>query len=377
MEQFLSMLANQPQGQQSILRSHGLVEFKAGKLNRDGHTKLVKPDPRKGLFYMDVEDDLLHLYWKPRNASEPEDDLIIFPEDAEFERVSQCTTGRVYALKFRSSSAIHFFWMQSKDESDDERLCNRVNALIADPTSQEHDIEEDEDDEDEANARRLLEDQLRSLGADSQNGILQQLLGGVGGGPQDSPLMARSRRGGPGYSSLSQLDPDAIGVPPPAMGTTGPSDSSDARLRPTGAGEAASGDNFANFRNILSNIRVPREVDPIDEELTDVLSPPTLAPLLADPETRASLFPHLPQTGSFDTSEESIREVIASPPFQQSLRSLSRALRTGQMTPLLRNLGLEVEEGQSVIGVKGFLEAMERQLRRQQNENSGDSMDTD
>lgn len=39
-------------------------------------------------------------------------DLIIFPDDVEFKHVPQCTTGRVYVLKFKSSQRKLFFWMQ-------------------------------------------------------------------------------------------------------------------------------------------------------------------------------------------------------------------------------------------------------------------------
>lgn len=39
-------------------------------------------------------------------------DLIIFPDDCEFKRVPQCTTGRVYVLKFKAGSKRLFFWMQ-------------------------------------------------------------------------------------------------------------------------------------------------------------------------------------------------------------------------------------------------------------------------
>ena len=44
--------------------------------------------------------------------SPPLQDLIIFPEDCEFKRVSQVTTGRVYVLRFKAGSKRLFFWMQ-------------------------------------------------------------------------------------------------------------------------------------------------------------------------------------------------------------------------------------------------------------------------
>ncbi|KAI8371648.1 proteasome complex subunit Rpn13 ubiquitin receptor-domain-containing protein [Radiomyces spectabilis] len=112
-----------------------LVQFNAGKCIREGN--MLKPDLRKGMIYMDQSDDqLMHFYWKERKGSaQPEDDLIIFPDEAEFVHVEQCTTGRVYLLKFKTSSQKLFFWMQNKNADKDEEVVNRVNRLIDDPHS--------------------------------------------------------------------------------------------------------------------------------------------------------------------------------------------------------------------------------------------------
>lgn len=59
--------------------------------------------------------------------------MIIFPDEAEFVRVNECTTGRVYLLKFKSSNQKLFFWMQSKSDEKDEENASRVNLLINDP----------------------------------------------------------------------------------------------------------------------------------------------------------------------------------------------------------------------------------------------------
>lgn len=78
-----------------------LVEFRAGKMVMKANN-MVHPETRKGLVYVHQTDDsLIHFCWKERASSTAEDDLIIFPDDAEFKRVPQCTTGRVYVLKFK------------------------------------------------------------------------------------------------------------------------------------------------------------------------------------------------------------------------------------------------------------------------------------
>ncbi len=97
-------------------QSKYLVEFRAGKMTFDADSKLVTPDKRRGTVMVhQAEDQLMHFMWRDRGApsgSAAEDDLIIFPDDVEFKRVSQCTTGRVYLLQFKSSSRKMFFWMQ-------------------------------------------------------------------------------------------------------------------------------------------------------------------------------------------------------------------------------------------------------------------------
>jgi hypothetical protein len=90
-----------------------LLSFRAGKMTRENDTSNnVVPDLRKGYVQLLTEDELLHFQWKERSAAEAEDDLIIFPEDAKFVRVAEADDGRVYMLRFESSKAKHFFWMQ-------------------------------------------------------------------------------------------------------------------------------------------------------------------------------------------------------------------------------------------------------------------------
>lgn len=110
------------------------VEFRAGRMNMVG--KMVHPDTRKGLVYIyQAEDGLIHFCWKDRTTGNVEDDLIIFPDDCEFKKVEACKTGRVYLLKFKSSSRKLFFWMQEAKIDKDDEWTRRVNEVMNNPPS--------------------------------------------------------------------------------------------------------------------------------------------------------------------------------------------------------------------------------------------------
>lgn len=111
-----------------------LVEFRAGRMNLVN--KMVHPDNRKGLVYVyQAEDGLIHFCWKDRTTGNVEDDLIVFPDDCEFKKIDNVKTGRVFLLKFKSSSRRLFFWMQEPKTDKDEEWCRRINEVINNPPS--------------------------------------------------------------------------------------------------------------------------------------------------------------------------------------------------------------------------------------------------
>ncbi|KAI5750538.1 hypothetical protein M8J76_016489 [Diaphorina citri] len=113
-------------------QSKNLVEFKAGKMTMKG--KMVHPDKRKGLVYVHQSDDsLMHFCWKDRQSGSVVEDLIIFPDDCEFKKVPQCTTGRVYVLKFKSSNRKLFFWLQEPKTDKDDENARKVNEVLNNP----------------------------------------------------------------------------------------------------------------------------------------------------------------------------------------------------------------------------------------------------
>ncbi|KAG5648281.1 hypothetical protein DXG03_004851 [Asterophora parasitica] len=114
--------------------SETLLAFKAGRAFRRPGTNFVDPSPEKGAISLTNGDDgLLHFTWKNRTNGQVEEDLILFPSDASFVKVSQATSGRVYVLKFSSSDQRHFFWLQDASSARDEEFVNNVNGLLDDP----------------------------------------------------------------------------------------------------------------------------------------------------------------------------------------------------------------------------------------------------
>merc|ERR1712137_458143 len=114
--------------------SKNLVEFKCGKMSLSCTT--VTADKRKGLLYI-YRDDCTHFCWKDRTSGKVEDDLMVFPNDAEMIPVPQCTTGRVVLLKFKEGNKKLFFWMQEPDskKDKDEDLIKKVNEALNNPNS--------------------------------------------------------------------------------------------------------------------------------------------------------------------------------------------------------------------------------------------------
>ncbi|RIA95808.1 proteasome complex subunit Rpn13 ubiquitin receptor-domain-containing protein [Glomus cerebriforme] len=334
------------------------VEFKAGKLKREGTTNLLKADERKGLVYMDQgEDQLMHFYWKDRKSNTVEDDLILFPEEAEFIRVDQCTTGRVYLLNFKSSSRKLFFWMQdAKDDKDEENVA-KVNRLINDPQG--------------GLAESRQQSNTGQLGSPFQN---MDDLAGFG---MDQEQLLQLLQGHGAFNG------------PPFTSTTPASEPQSATAATSEAGSGAqttdsnlglTSEQLGNLRNILSGIQVPEGTRQPDVNLIDVLTPSAIGPLLNNPEIASALFPHLP--ANIERSPEELAAVIQSPQFAQALQSLSIALQSGQLGPLLTQLGLDPSAGN---GVEAFLRAIQEQANRRhrdhEDENaedhSGDRMEED
>lgn len=126
-----------------------ILTFKAGKADCDTSVTpaKVKPLSEPGYLYLYSEDELIHFCWRPRSAplSNPDLDLMMVPSDGTFVPYEPTnskapTNGRIFVLKFSSSSQRHFFWLQSRSQHPtgnaswfsprDRKLGEIVNTLL-------------------------------------------------------------------------------------------------------------------------------------------------------------------------------------------------------------------------------------------------------
>jgi 26S proteasome regulatory subunit N13 len=105
-----------------------LIEFKAGRMNVEG--KQIIADKRRGTIKV-VKDPqgIKQFQWTEYGSNNPFQNIMIFPGDAKFEKVKQ-SKDRVYLLEFHQSKHRHFYWMQEKDEEEDDERCKKVHNLI-------------------------------------------------------------------------------------------------------------------------------------------------------------------------------------------------------------------------------------------------------
>ncbi|XP_078274831.1 proteasomal ubiquitin receptor ADRM1 isoform X4 [Rhinoraja longicauda] len=358
-----------------------LVEFRAGKMSLKGST--VTPDKRKGQVYIQQTDDsLIHFCWKDRTAGTVEDDLIIFPDDCEFKRVAQCTTGRVYVLKFKAGSKRLFFWMQEPKPDKDEEFCRKVNEYLNNPpmpgalgsggSSGGHEL-----------AALGGESGLQSLLGNMSHNQLMQLMGATGlGGLGSLGALA-------GPAGLAGLL--GSGGPSAASSSSG-SRSQSAAIAPSSTTSAVRMTSVPSVAAALAPVPSPSVASPgvpaaalttpatpkTAVDLASVLTPEVMGPILANAEVQERLLPYLPTGESLPQPAEEIQNTITSPQFQQAMSMFSAALASGQLGPLMSQFGLPAEavEAAGKGDVEGFAKAMQHSStssKKQSDEKEGDN----
>ncbi|KAJ2656556.1 hypothetical protein IWW48_004974 [Coemansia sp. RSA 1200] len=375
-------------GHQRKLVAGSLAEFRAGRMYRDGDTNWVLPDNRRGVCYVkkEEEDGLLRFVWKEKKpaggsggAAEVEE-LIVFPGDVRLERVKQ-SSGRVYVLRFQTSDKRLFMWMQGADASRDEADVREMNLALngdeeevedEDEDEEEEDEEEEEEEEDEDEVveemdandndndtersqllrRRVSSREAEALSHQREQSALARESPALSGGSLSSAQVG----GVPGSSmrSMATRSPGADVVTPFSssdldslrdlllMRTQGTGGRTRMQTRSRGTPQPSSSSSSAG-----------------QLRLGDVLTPDNLVSVLNDEKLRATLFPTLPD--SMPQTRESLDQTVRSPQFRQALDALTYVLESGQMAPLVSQLGLDPQASNSV---EAFLRAIAKKVEQ-------------
>merc|ERR1711939_160775 len=300
-----------------------LIQFRAGRCERRQNTKWVDPQPGKGLISLEQsnEDGLMHFQYKDLESNTLIDDLILFPGDATFSPVPASTSGRVYVLKFSSSSARHFYWMQDVSNEQDSRRAARVNALIDDP-----DAPESQDDS--------------QAPSDGGSGGDVAMSSSEAEPESSSSLEASGDGGSSSNNNLASMIPNLPdNVTPEQM----------AQLQALFSGSSTQASRGGGVHDALTP----------SASLADILSPARLLNLLeTSPSVAQSLYQYLPQeSATVPYTLESLKRVVTSPELRKSARGMDQALTSGALGPLAGSLGLREDE---TFGVEAYLRGVQR-----------------
>ncbi|KAG7198082.1 hypothetical protein KM043_018249 [Ampulex compressa] len=334
---------------------------------------MVYPDTRKGQLYVYQSDDtLMHFCWKDRTTGTVEDDLLIFPDDCEFKHVPQCKTGRVYLLRFKSSSRKFFFWLQDLKTDKDEEHCRKINEVLNNPPTpgSQRSGNANSDGDLQNLLNNMSQQQLMQLfGGVSQMGGLGSLLGTM-----NRPHGFQSTRASTTTTSTpvttSVARPPAAQTPAPTAAVESPKSSGNnktsARPSTSSIPVAAMGTgnkiHLSDLQNFLSEIPTPASADNgvqrgVATELTNAIP----AAISSTETLERAMTMHLPPGDNLCTT-------LSSPQFSQALSMFWSALQSGQAGPIIRQFGLGPDAVNAATSgnIEEFVSALESESKSDQ-----------
>lgn len=317
----------------------------------------------------------MHFCWKDRKSGVVEDDLIIFPDDVEYKKVPQCTTGRAYILKFKSSTRKFFFWMQEPKTDKDDEYCTKINESLNNPPtpgSSRSNVSTPANLPSELSNLVSGETDLQNLlSGMSQQQLISLLSGGSVGGSLSGLL--GNRRGASTRSRTAAAAAASASETPTSAPAASPAPAATPAAAPAPAESPAAGSpavQLSDLRSILSNMNVPQpgaeQAAGGEVDLSAAMTAEALQPVLSNPAFLERLQTFLPSIGNNEQlpSAQNLRGTLQSPQFQQALSLFSSALQSGQLAPVISQFDLG--EAAVTAASAGDLGAFVRALQQQQ-----------
>ncbi|KAI1176734.1 proteasome complex subunit Rpn13 ubiquitin receptor-domain-containing protein [Nemania sp. FL0916] len=362
-----------------------IITFKAGKCDLDtsGKPYKVKALPAPGYIYLYHEDDLIHFCWRERSVplDEPDLDLVMVPTDGHFipyeAEAGQTphTNGRIFVLKFLSSSTRYLFWLQSKPQGArgardpshlshrDRKIAEIVDNLLqgeeVDVARELSDINRHGDNRDDDGDEHMEDSNENERSNEPHGGSGGAGADATGGDVREEGEDAREG-GADGARAASG------GVVDAAAAVRNFLDS----LKGGSSGQAAESQASGKLYPLLSDLlttstTVPWARTATEEQINHLLDflPPAVV-VLSQQQQQQSGGDHADTTGeptpaaveaakaamSLGQKKALIEKVLRSPQFHQSLTSLSMALRDGGLPTVADALSIRVENGGYVRG---------------------------
>ncbi|KAH7375979.1 proteasome complex subunit Rpn13 ubiquitin receptor-domain-containing protein [Plectosphaerella cucumerina] len=377
-----------------------LITFKAGmcESSEQENPRKVQPLETPGYIYLYSDDDLIHFCWRRRDAplDEPELDLVMVPTDGQFipyntsSHATAKTNGRIFVLKFASSSARHFFWLQSKPQARngdpswfsprDKKIGDIVHELLQ---GEELDVQQelsavqnvdnrrDDDDDDET-----MED-VEGHGSRSQ----PHTGGGGGAGPGatggDVREEGENAREGGGDGARAATDADAAVRNFLQSIQSGSNFAGAPQQQQQGADKA-----FPYLNHLLPNeTTIPMLRSATEDYVDSLLSflPPAILVLATEPGDLSDVEPTAEAAAAAKASlslaekKSLLERVLRSPQFHQGLGSLTMAIRDGGLPSIADALQIQVADGGYIRGggmplgggqaVEAFVEGVKKTVK--------------
>jgi len=343
-----------------------LVEFRAGRMNKDDNSKWVRPDKRKGLIQLrqSQDDNLIHFVWKDRSSGIAETDLIIFPEEAVFRKIEKVKKSRVFVLDWKSSDKKMFFWMQDPKEDKDDENCKKVNQYINSPPQPGSDA-----------------GLGAGLGNLNQESLMQMLSGAL---PQQSArLPTNVSHTTPDTQPVAQQPPQptTVSETPPTVNRE-PDNTAVAKADPPENSPAIPQQQSGNvqmtdLQSILQS--VIGQTHKKGPNLNKVVDPNEIieSGILDQLDVQTMLLPFLPENEQDNTAN--LVATIRSPQFRQAVDMFNAAIHDGQLSELMSSFGLDPSSVDPNGGTLEFLKAIMQLVKAKQSqekEKKEDTMDT-
>ncbi|KAI4247303.1 MAG: hypothetical protein LQ352_006192 [Teloschistes flavicans] len=398
-----------------------IITFKAGICDFDASSNppkiAAKPTPGYLFLYEAQEDELLHFCWRPRGASirDPDLDLVMFPGDGSFkphqtgdgDSKKSPTNGRIFTLKFSSSSARHLFWLQSKSQHEqgddswfsprDLKLGEIVDQLLqgeqVNVQDELNNVESGQGGQDNEDGDG---DRMEGVRGESQSGAAENLASGDPFIGDPSNEGEESREGGAdgGRATTVPTTDAAAAVQSFLQSLRG----NQALQDPQGQAEPKT---FTTLPDLLPSSTTIPVIETADEKIIDNLLsqlPPTLLLLAQEVNDLSSVDPTSEtakaamEALSMDQKKDILRKVLRSPQFHQSLSSLTVAIRDGGLPSIGDALGVSLENGGYIkrggnvpLGggdaveafVNGIRAGVEKEKKGNEEDSTEGNMDTD